>query len=254
MEQHAIASALADVDGVIFSLNRMIAKQKAIKQGMMQQLLTGKTRLPGFTASWDQTTLGDHFIIKSSKRVFQRDWRTAGVPFYRARELAVLGERGSVNNELFIDRELFEGFKSLHGAPSAGDILITAVGTLGKTYVVRPGDEFYFKDASIIWLPVSSTIDSTFLKFVFETPLVQNQVHGESFGTTVGTYTITNAKRTVIPYPSLEEQQAITSVLSTVEAELQALSSRLLKTKDVKQGMMQELLTGRTRLPVENAS
>jgi type I restriction enzyme, S subunit len=253
MEQKRLATALADAANLMAALERLIGKKQAIKLGIMQQLLTGKTRLPGFSAEWGQTRLGDHFDITSSKRVFQREWRSAGVPFYRARELAVLSETGTVNNDLFIDRRLFHKYKRLHGAPSAGDFLVTAVGTLGKTYVVQPTDEFYFKDGNIIWLKASATIDSMFLKLLFETPFVQEQVHGESSGTTVGTYTITNAKRTVIPFPELEEQRAIAAVLESVDVDLRALLKFLAKMKAVKQGMMQELLTGRTRLAVVEA-
>jgi type I restriction enzyme S subunit len=252
-EQHAVGQILDDVDTLISSIERSIAKKQAIKQGIMQQLLTGKSRLPGFTTEWGQTRLGDHFEITSSKRVFQREWRSSGVPFYRARELAVLSETGKVDNDLFIDHELFHKYKRLHGAPSAGDFLVTAVGTLGKTYVVQPKDEFYFKDGNNIWLKASATIDSTFLKFLFETSFVQEQVHGESSGTTVGTYTITNAKRTVIPFPSLEEQRAIAAVLRSIDVGVQTLSRRLAKMKGIKQGMMQELLTGRARLHVSEA-
>lgn len=253
-EQHAITSMLQDIDDLIAALKRLIAKKQAIKQGMMQQLLTGRTRLSGFTEPWGTTQLGEHFEITSSKRIFQREWRSSGVPFYRARELAVLGERGRVDNDLFIDRALFEKYKRLHGAPSVGDFLVTGVGTLGKTYVVRPADEFYFKDGNIIWFKRSETVDSRFLKFLFETPNIQDQVHGESAGTTVGTYTITNAKRTRIPSVPINEQRAIAGVLSDSEAEIDALRRRLTKARAIKTGMMQQLLTGRVRLPVEVAA
>jgi type I restriction enzyme S subunit len=253
-EQARAADALKDADELIDALEGVIAKKQAIKQGLMQQLLTGRTRLPGFSQAWGSTQLGEHFEITSSKRVFQRDWRSSGVPFYRARELAVLGETGSVNNDLFIDRDLFQKYRRLHGAPSVGDLLVTGVGTLGKTYVVRHGDEFYFKDGNIIWLKRSETIYSNFLEYLFQTPEVQNQVHGESAGTTVGTYTITNAKRTRVPLVPIEEQHAIAALLRNVDLELTALRSRLGKACDIKIGMMQQLLTGRTRLPIAGAA
>ncbi|MGW4579026.1 restriction endonuclease subunit S [Rhodococcus aetherivorans] len=253
-EQVRIADALADIDNLIATLERLIAKKQAIKQGMMQQLLTGRIRLPGFTDRWGVTRLGEHFEITSSKRIFQREWRSSGVPFYRARELAVLGETGAVDNDLFIDRALFEKYKRLHGAPSAGDFLVTGVGTLGKTYVVGPADEFYFKDGNIIWFKRSDTVDSGFLKYLFETPQVQDQVHGESAGTTVGTYTITNAKRTGIPLVPIEEQRAIAIVLQDMDSEVAVIRAQLGKARAIKTGMMQQLLTGRTRLPVEATS
>lgn len=252
-EQRCIASSIEAVDKHIVSLERLITKKQAIKQGMMQELLTGRTRLPGFTGEWQHTELGSHFEITSSKRVFQHQWRSSGVPFYRAREITVLGEEGRVDNDLFIDRALYLQYAREFGAPKAGDFLVTAVGTLGKTYVVRQGDEFYFKDASVIWFRSSATFDSQFLRYLFETPQVQDQVHGESTGTTVGTYTIRNAKKTRVFAPPLPEQKAIAEVLNSIDREVQCYKRRLDKACDIKQGMMQELLTGRTRLPVREA-
>lgn len=198
---------------------------------------------------WALVRLGDHFTITSSKRVFQRDWRTVGVPFYRARELAVLGEKGRVDNELFIDREMFDRYRRAFGAPSSGDFLVTGVGTLGKTYVVHPGDEFYFKDGNIIWFKASATVDSFYLNQLYRTPFVLDQVFANSGGSTVGTYTITNAKLTVIPLPPLEEQSAIAAALADADDLIATLERLIAKKQAIKQGMMQQLLTGRTRLP-----
>lgn len=198
---------------------------------------------------WVLVRLGDHFTITSSKRVFQRDWRTAGVPFYRARELAILGEKGRVDNELFIDREMFDRYRRAFGAPNIGDFLVTGVGTLGKTYVVRAGDEFYFKDGNIIWFKASATVDSSYLNQLYRTPLVLDQVFANSGGSTVGTYTITNAKLTVVPLPPREEQSAIAAALADADGVIAALERLIAKKQAIKQGMMQQLLTGRTRLP-----
>ena len=191
-----------------------------------RRVITDATEIPG---GWVVAALGDHFVVTSSKRVFQRDWRSSGVPFYRARELAVLAEMGRVENELFIDRSMFDDYRRDFGAPAPKDFLVTGVGTLGKTYVVRPGDEFYFKDGNIIWLKASRTVDSEFLRQLFLTPLVQSQISEGSAGTTVGTYTITNAKQTRIPLPPLREQAAIANVLKTTDDGISALRRLIAK-------------------------
>ncbi|GAA1119802.1 restriction endonuclease subunit S [Nesterenkonia jeotgali] len=205
--------------------------------------------VPYTPTDWELVSLGDHFEITSSKRVFQRDWRPTGVPFYRARELAILGDRGRVDNELFIDRGMFDRYRKMYGAPSPGDFLVTGVGTLGKTYVVQAGDEFYFKDGNIIWLKASASVDSAFLKQLYRTPFVLDQVFGNSAGSTVGTYTITNANTTVIPLPSKSEQVAIARALADADSLISALESRIVKKQAIKQGVMQQLLGGETRLP-----
>lgn len=204
------------------------------------------TELP---EDWELVRLGDHFSITSSKRVFQRDWRSSGVPFYRARELAVLGEKGHVDNELFIDREMYDRYRRAYGAPEPGDFLVTGVGTLGKTYVVQDGDEFYFKDGNIIWFKAAATVDSSYLNQLYRTPVVLDQVFGNSGGSTVGTYTITNAKLTVVPLPPRDEQSAIARALRDADDLIATLERLIAKKQAIKQGMMQQLLTGRTRLP-----
>jgi type I restriction enzyme S subunit len=261
-EQQAIAAALGDVDALIAALDRLIAKKRAIKQGAMQQLLTGQTRLPGFSdrtgykqtevgmipEDWKAKRIGELFEVTSSKRVFQSEWKTKGVPFYRARELAVLGEQGFVENELFISREMYDAYKNAYGVPKIGDILVTGVGTLGKVYVVSDDHEFYFKDGNIIWFKSSGRASSDYVRQLYLTRLVTKQIENASAGTTVGTYTISGAKETIIPFPPLPEQRAIAAILSDMDAEIAALEARREKTRALKQGMMQELLTGKTRL------
>ena len=261
-EQQAIAAALSDVDGLIDSLEKLIAKKRDMKTATMQQLLTGKKRLPDFDASksykqtgigilpedWDLALLGEIFEITSSKRVFQNEWQKSGVPFYRARELAVLGEKGEVDNDLFIDHDLYEKHKRNYGVPQIDDVLVTGVGTLGKVYVVPDESLFYFKDGNIIWFKVRGRLNSYFLKQLYYTPLIEHQISESSAGSTVGTYTITGAKKTLIPVPKLEEQKAIAGVLSDMDYEINSLEQRLKKARSLKTGMMQELLTGKTRL------
>jgi len=197
-EQRGIAEALSDVDALLDAIERLIAKKRDLKQATMQQLLTGQTRLPGFNRKWELKRLGDLFEITSSKRVFQSEWRSEGIPFYRARELAVLAETGRVDNELFIDRLMYETFKSAHGVPQVGDMLVTGVGTLGKAYVVREEREFYFKDGNIIWFKIGGKVSAEFLRQLYLTKLIMKQITDGSAGTTVGTYTISVAKKTEI--------------------------------------------------------
>ena len=261
-EQEVIAEALSDADALIESLEQLLAKKRQLKQGAMQELLTGKKRLPGFRTKtgckqsqvgeipndWGVARLGDLFEITSSKRVFQSEWTTEGVPFFRAREIAVLAETGIVDNDLFISIQMYESFQRAYGVPKVGDLLVTGVGTLGKVYCVQDDREFYFKDGNIIWFKIAGAINSTYLRQLYLTPVVIKQIADSSAGTTVGTYTISGAKRTVIPLPGKVEQEAIATVLSDMDAEIAALEAKHAKARSLKQGMMQELLTGRIRL------
>lgn len=101
--------------------------------------------------SWSWVRLKSILNVVSARRVHQSDWQSEGIPFYRAREIAKLAAFNEVNNELFISNELFEAYKTM-GIPLPGDLMVTAVGTIGKTYIVKKTDKFYYKDASVLRL------------------------------------------------------------------------------------------------------
>ncbi len=162
---------------------------------------------------WQTKKLGDLFDITSSKRVFEADWMTEGVPFYRAREIVKLARHGFVDNELFISEEMFDRYSTKYGIPAAGDIMVTGVGTLGICYVVKKDDRFYFKDGNIIWLKKKTETDSRFVEYAFQSDYLRSQID-DSVGATVGTYTIIKAKSTLIPVPPLPEQQRIVAILN----------------------------------------
>lgn len=166
--------------------------------------------------SWEWARLRNICNVVSARRVHQADWRTEGVPFYRAREIGKLSEVGYVDNELFISEELYSEF-SKSGVPHPGDLMVTAVGTLGKTYIVQPGDRFYYKDASVLCFENFGGILPEYLKIVMATPLLRNQIKNRSAGTTVGTITIVNANAYIIPVPPLQEQQRIIDKLNEIE-------------------------------------
>ncbi|MFC2719811.1 MAG: restriction endonuclease subunit S [Bacteroidota bacterium] len=191
---------------------------------------------------WDVKSLGSLFEITSSKRVFQSEWKKSGIPFYRARELAILSEKGVVVNDLYIDIKQYQLYKKQFGVPVVGDMLVTGVGTLGKVYVIQSNREFYFKDGNIIWFKIKEAINSEFLKQLFSTVLVTKQIDDASGKTTVGTYTINGAKHTSIPFPPKPEQNAIATALSDADALISATEKLIAKKKAIKKGAMQELL------------
>jgi type I restriction enzyme S subunit len=166
---------------------------------------------------WEIKKLGEVFEIGSSKRVYQSEWTTSGVPFYRAREIVKLARDGYVDNELFITEELYDKYAEKYGTPKVGDILVTAVGTLGVTYIVNEKDRFYYKDGNIICLHhKGAAVDSKYVDFCFKTPFVREQIDNWS-GATVGTFTIVKANTTLIPLPPLSLQQSFAARVSAIE-------------------------------------
>ena len=119
--------------------------------------------------SWEWVRLKNIVNVVSARRVHQSDWKSTGVPFYRAREIGKLSEQGFVDNELFISEELYSEF-SKSGVPKKNDLMITAVGTLGKVYIVKEEDRFYYKDASVICLENFGKITPEYLRLVIHSP------------------------------------------------------------------------------------
>ena len=163
--------------------------------------------------NWCWVRFGEIFSIGSAKRVHQKDWRYSGIPFYRAREIAKLAEQGFVDNELFIDKSFFEQLKKESGVPQVGDLMVTGVGTLGKTYIVKESDEFYYKDASVLCINNYGNIEPEYFKHFMESPFMKQQINSNSSGTTVATLTIARFEEYIFVLPPLIEQLRIVKKL-----------------------------------------
>lgn len=168
------------------------------------------------SSSSPEVYLGEIFQISSSKRVLQSHWTNRGVPFYRAREIVKLAQAGHVDNELFISEELFDELSRKFGAPRQGDLMVSAVGTLGACYEVGPNDRFYFKDASVLRLEPKTELCSRFFWHAFQTFALRQQILSTS-GSTVGTLTISRANELKVPLPPLDEQKRIAAILDKAD-------------------------------------
>lgn len=205
------------------------------------------------TSIWPEVNLGEVFEVSSSKRVMQSDWKSSGVPFYRAREIVKLAKEGAVANELFISEELYRSYSEKHGAPQPGDLMISAVGTLGACYVVQPMDRFYYKDASVLRLTARQEICPRFFLHAFRTSDVLDQVNAGS-GSTVGTYTIERANATRLLVPPVHDQRRIAAILDEADA-IRAKRREALATLDsLTQSIFIEMFgdpeSGRSSVPV----
>jgi type I restriction enzyme, S subunit len=163
-------------------------------------------------AGWEVKLLGKLFQVGSSKRVLKSQWKTKGVPFYRGREITRLAADGFVDNELFISEELFAELAEKSGVPQAGDIVITAIGTIGNAHVVRDADKFYFKDASVLWMKRTSDVSSEFINLWLKSPLFFDQLD-KGNGATVDTLTIQKLQGLRVSVPPLPEQHRIVALL-----------------------------------------
>lgn len=252
-EQRAIAAALSDVDGLLGGLDRLIAKKRDLKQAAMQQLLTGQTRLPGFKGEWEVKTLFD--LAERKKELFDDgDW-------IESEHITTVGIRliqtGNIGVGSFIEKDakkyIFEkSFTALRCKQlRQGDLLVCRLADPAGRACVLPdiGEDRIVTSVDVtIFRPPPEVADRVFLSNVFSTPEWFRDVSDRSGGTTHKRIARGALGRITINLPPLPEQTAIASVLSEMDAELAALEQRRDKTRALKQGMMQELLTGKTRL------
>lgn len=168
-------------------------------------------------SNWKWVRWGEIVNVVSARRVHQSDWCDSGIPFYRAREIAKLAEYGTVDNDLFISEDLYNEFAK-ESVPKAGDLMVSAVGTLGRTYVVKDSDLFYYKDASVLCFENYAKLNSQYMKYVMESTLMKNQILSNSGGTTVDTLTMVRMNSYLIPLPPLEEQRRIVDVINKMKS------------------------------------
>ena len=198
-----------------------------IEERLQQALVPAEEQPYEVPENWVWTYISSGFDVTSSKRVHKSDWLSEGIPFYRTRELVKLSEQGYVDNELFISEDLYKTFKKEFGVPQKNDLLISGVGTIGVPYVISDEKEFYFKDGNVIWLKNKGVFDASYMYYLYKTVFIDNQIHSMSAGTTVDTYTIINAKNTIIPLPPLLEQQRIVERIEELFAKLDEAKERL---------------------------
>ncbi len=237
LEQRAIAAALSDADALLGGLDRLIAKKRDLKQAAMQQLLTGQTRLPGFSGAWSELEFGEIASIRNAKVV------ASSVPSgTQCVELESIGGEGSGRLLMSTDAT---GMSSKYSFKK-GDVLFGRLRAYLRKYWLATFDGIC---SSEIWPLIArdSHLCGAFLHLLVQTDDFVNAA-GVSYGTHMPRSDWTVLKKLVVRLPPAPEQAAIASVLSDMDAELVALEARRDKTRDLKQAMMQELLTGRTRL------
>jgi type I restriction enzyme S subunit len=247
-EQSAIAEALGDVDALLSGLDKLIAKKRDLKQATMQQLLTGKTRLPGFGGEWKVRRLGEVADVKTGpfgSSLHERDYVLDGTPIITVEHL---GERGveHVNLPMVSDADC----KRLSAyALEVGDIVFSRVGSVDRNALVRETEAGWLFSGRLLRVrPQRKLVHPMFLSYQFHSERFKQAVRNVAVGQTMASLNTKILNGLVVYLPTLAEQSAIADVLSDTDAELAALEARLDKTRLLKQGMMQELLTGKTRL------
>ena len=262
-EQRSIAQALSDVDALIAALDKAIAKKRHLKTATMQQLLTGKKRLPGFGEGkgYQKTEIGtipEDWNVKHLKDALKTNPRyginAAAVPYRDSLPIYIritdISEAGyfapeslvSVNQENSDQYYLEEG-----------DLVFARTGaSVGKSYLYNPNDgKLVFAGFLIRIRPNENILLPDYLSQYVRTKAYWDWVQLMSMRSGQPGINGNEYGQLLVPFPDMKEQRAIATVLSDMDAEIAALETRRAKTQALKQGMMQQLLTGKVRLKIE---
>ena len=252
-EQHAIAEALSDVDALLGALDRLIAKKRDLKQAAMQQLLTGQTRLPSFHGEWEVKRMehagrylrgvsyqGDSDLSTHDTAHTKRLLRSNNVQD----AVVVTSEVQFVNAERVSPSQVLKENDILICMANGSKALVGKAGL----FAVNDGYDYTFGAFMGCFRTDSTTANPPFVFSLFHTGRYRDYINNLLAGSSINNLRPSSIESLEFSFPPLPEQTAIAAVLTDMDAELTALEQRREKTRALKQGMMQELLTGRIRL------
>lgn len=270
-EQTAIANVLSDTDALIIELEQLIAKKQSIKTATMQQLLTGRTRLPQYAKrpdgttknykfselgkipeDWAISTIGDIADVKTGpfgSTLHEKDYVQDGTPIITVEHLGKLGV--TYNNLPMVgdkDKARLRSYQL-----SIGDIVFSRVGSIDRNALIKSAESGWLFSGRLLRIRLLGRNNhAPYVSYHFHTEPFKKRVVEVAVGQTMPSLNTKILKNILILLPnSIEEQKDIATILSDIDAELKALEQKLAKFRDIKQGMMQQLLTGRIRLPLE---
>ena len=237
-EQRKIAAILDKVSDLIAKRQQQLDKlDEMIKARFMEIFGDSETN----TKNWRVLPMSKICSVGSSKRIYQSEQSSSGVPFWRISDLTSLITTGTVTPELYIPEERYKELKTQGQVPAPGDILITSRGTLGQCYIVKVNDRFYFQDGMISWLSgYMDGVTPLYISYLFTMPGFRKQIDSMQAGSTVAYLSITMIKKLKVMLPDIESQQQFASFVSKTEKTKTTISRSLEKLETLKKALMQE--------------
>jgi len=199
-------------------------------------------RFPEFSGEWVEKRLGEVCDIVSSKRILASFYQKEGIPFFRGNEITQLSKDKNIEDLdiIYIPTKLYNKISKQYGVPKENDILITAIGTIGNSWIVPKGFKFYFKDGNLLWLK-NIKLNVSFLNHYLA--FSKNKLYLFSYGSSQNALTISNLKSLKIHIPpTLAEQKKIANFLSSIDKKIEIVSKKIEKLKEYKKGLLQKLL------------
>lgn len=232
--------AFAGIDQAIENTEKNLANAKELFESYLNNIFTQKGE------GWEKRKLSELGKITSSKRIYKHEYKESGIPFYRTKEIKELANSKNLTLELFIDYDRYKEIHDKFGVPAAGDILMTAIGTIGEIYVVQEDDKFYFKDGNVLWLKDFKDVEPEFLKFALRSFVkeLQRMSHGAAYNA----LPIEKLKKHVLSVPKKTEQLNVINSLRKIQNHSRSLElsyqQKLAALKELKQSLLQKAFAG----------
>lgn len=213
-DQYAVVKTLNCIKSQLAATQQMLDKLDQLVKSRFVEMFGD----PVDGVLWAKQKLSDLYQVKSSKRIYAREQTKSGVPFLRLADVGSLIDSGMADSGLFISEERFEELKVRGQVPAPDDVLVTARGTLGRCYVIKPADHFYFQDGMITWLAASENSPlPSYLLAIFDNPHFIEQLSNNCSGTTVRYLSISDLANVTIPVAPLALQEEFASFASQVD-------------------------------------
>ncbi|MGE5944443.1 MAG: restriction endonuclease subunit S [Flavobacteriales bacterium] len=258
-EQKAIAQILSAIDDKIennLAINKTLEdmamalyKHWFVDFGPFQDGEFVDSELGLIPIDWEVKRLEELSEIGSSKRIFLKEYVEEGIPFYRGKEIIQLSKGTNISTELFITEERFKEIKSKFGVPVKGDILISSVGTIGVSWLVDDSNEFYFKDGNLTWLKKYKTfLKGEFLHLWLNSKVGQEQILGETIGSTQQALTISSLRSLKLVFPPKSIYQKIEQDIINSYNQIQLNLLEIKTLTKLRDTLLPKLISGDVRL------
>ena len=226
-EQGKIVEELDCLSGIIEKKKQQLKEYDALAQSIFYEMFGNPI---DNEKGWGYEKLSNKAEISSSKRIFANEYTECGIPFYRGKEVTEKSKGNPITVELFISQERYEEVKIKYGVPAIGDILVTAVGTIGNIWVVDSDEPFYFKDGNVLWLKIKDNTNPIYFKYIL-TILIDEYKEMMANGCAYSALTIANLKDMPTCITPLSLQQEFASKIEAIEKQKELLKQSIAETE-----------------------
>jgi type I restriction enzyme S subunit len=241
-QQQKIANILDAADAIRQNDKALIAKYDELTQALFLDMFGDPVSNP---KEWEILKLSQLSDITSSRRIFKDEYVENGIPFYRTKEIVELSKNKKISSELFISIERYNEIKSNNDIPIIGDILLSAVGTIGVMWVVNNNDPFYFKDGNLVWLKMSKSknINSKYLRMTLEY-LIEHEKGNLAQGAAYNALTIDKLKKFDVNIAPIQLQNQFAERVAVIEEQKAIAQKSLEKSESLFNSLLQKAFKG----------